>query len=466
MNTIRKNLIYNILYQLLVMILPIITVPYISRVLGKEGVGIFSYTYSIVYYFMLITLLGIGNHGNRMIAKVRDNKEELSKTFQGIYSIQLASGLLMVVAYIIYMVFINKKYEIVSWIQIVYIFSAIFDVNWFFFGLEEFKITVSRNMLVKIISLVLIFLLVKGENGLYIYVLIMSLSTLLSQLLLLPFLLKRISLCKIHIYDIRKHVRPVIIMFFPVVVVSIYTVMDIIMLGELANVSYVGLYEQANKIVKIPLSIITALGTVMLPRISNLVSLNKKDKVLEYIEKSVSFMMFLAFPMWLGLVSISDRFIPLFLGEEFLGASEIVKLMSIVIIFISFANITRTQYLIPYERDKDYIISTSIGAIVNFLLNVILIPSYQAVGACIGTIGAEMFVMIYQCFALRKELPLAKYARICLKYFVGATVMYCVIYQFGYIKLNNIIIIVLQVIMGLIVYGAFNYMYIKSILKR
>ncbi|SCY46664.1 Membrane protein involved in the export of O-antigen and teichoic acid [Lachnospiraceae bacterium XPB1003] len=466
MNSIRRNLVYNILYQILVMFLPIITVPYISRTLGKVGVGIFSYTYSIVYYFMLITLLGIENHGNRMIARVRSDKEELSKTFLGIYSIQITSGLLMVVSYVVYMLFINKKYEVVSWIQIIYLISAIFDINWFFFGLEEFKITVTRNTLVKVLSLFLIFVFVKGENGLFYYTLIMSLSTCISQMLLIPILLKRISFFKIGFRDVKKHLRPVFVLFFPVVVVSIYTVMDKIMLGELADVSYVGIYEQANKMVKIPLSIITALGTVMLPRISNLVSMNQKDKVIEYIEKSVKFMMFLAFPMWLGLVSIADKFIPLFLGSEFLGASEIVKLMSIVIVFISFANITRTQYLIPYERDKDYIISTSIGAVVNFVLNLLLIPVCQAVGACIGTIGAEMVVMLYQCIALKDELPLFKYARICVKYFIGAIVMYCIIGRIDRIKMNDAAIIILQVVIGIVIYGSVNFKYIKKLMIK
>ena len=153
-------------------------------------------------------------------------------------------------------------------------------------------------------------------------------------------------------------------------------------------------------------------------------------------------MMLLAFPMWLGIVAIGERFIPLFLGEDFIEASEIVKYMSIVIIFISFANITRTQYLIPYERDKEYIISTSIGAIINLILNMLLIPKYNAIGACIGTIGAELSVMAYQSFALRKELPILKYFMISLKYCIFSIIMYFVIIQFNYMGLNDIITII------------------------
>ena len=156
MKSLKKNFIYNLIYQILIFIFPLITVPYLSRVLGTSGIGTYSYTYSIVNYFMLITLLGINNYGNRLVAKVRDDKEKLSKTFISIYSIQLISGLIMILLYIVYMFFINSKYQMISWIQMIYIISAILDINWFFYGLEEFKFTIMRSSIVKIISLILL----------------------------------------------------------------------------------------------------------------------------------------------------------------------------------------------------------------------------------------------------------------------------------------------------------------------
>lgn len=465
MNSVRRNLVYNILYQILVLILPFITVPYISRVLGAEGVGVYSYTYSIVYFFMIFTLLGINNHGNRIVAKVRDDKTALSKTFLSIYAIQLASGLLMILLYVIYMFTFNNSYIVVAWLQIIYIFSAIFDINWFFFGLEEFRITVTRNTAVKLVSLVLIFILVRGSDDVYIYTIIMSLSTLVSQLLLIPFLLKRIHLQKISIYDIKEHIKPVIIMFIPSILSSIYTVMDKTMLGYFSSTIEVGIYEQADKIVRIPMGIITALGTVMLPRASNLVAKNKHKEVIKYIDKSVGFMMFLAFPICFGLIAIADNFVPLFLGNDFMKSALLVKCMSVIVVFMSFANILRTQYLMPYEKDKDFVVSLLLGAIMNLVLNYLLIPTYQSFGTCVGTITAEFIVMIYQCVVLKNHLPFLKYLKTCLKYFVFSLIMFVLIIQFNYTALSAYVIITLQIVSGGLIYCMLNIKYIRSLIK-
>ena len=465
MNSVKKNFIYNLIYQLILFVFPLITVPYISRVLGADGVGIYSYTYSVVYYFMIITLLGISNHGNRSIAKVRDDKEKLSKTFFSIYSIQLVSGILMTILYSLYMIFINNSFNDIAWIQIIYIISAIFDINWFFFGMEEFKITITRNTLVKIISLLLMFVFVKTPNDVWIYTLIMTLSTLISQLLLLPFLFKRINFVKISFNDVKKHIKPVLLLFIPVVAVSIYRVMDKIMLGIMKNVYEVGLYEQADKIIIVPIAIISTLGTVMLPRISNLLSNNKIEEVLKYIDKSITFIMFLAFPMCFGLIAVADSFVPLFLGNNFTGSIILVKYMSIVIIFASFANVLRTQYLIPYEKDKIYVISIILGAIINVICNLIFIPMYSSSGALIGTIAAEFIVMFYQAMAIRKELPIKKYLTNIIPFFVSSLLMYIIVYSINLLNINTRIKLVIQVVLGIVIYFAFNYNYIKSIIN-
>ena len=464
MNSVKKNFIYNLIYQLLLFIFPLITVPYISRVLGTDGVGIYSYTHSIVYYFMLITLLGINNHGNRSIAKVRDNKKELSKTFLSIYSIQLVSGLLMIIIYSLYMIFINKNYIDIAWIQIIYIISAIFDINWFFFGLEEFKVTITRNTLVKILSLVLIFVFVKSPNDVIIYTLIMTLSTLLSQLLLVPFLIKRIDIVKITYNDIKKHIKPVLIMFIPVIAVSIYRVMDKIMLGAMTSVSEVGLYEQADKIIIVPIAIISALGTVMLPRISNLVAKDKKEEILSYVEKSIKFIMFLSLPMCFGLIAVSDIFVPMFLGSEFTGSIILVKWMSVTILFASFANVLRTQYLIPYEKDNIYVISIILGAVINVICNLIFIPMYASCGALVGTIAAEFMVMLIQIIGLWKYLPIMEYFKSIFGFAIKAVIMFIIVILVSSLPFNNMIILMIQMLIGGLIYFVLNINYISKLL--
>lgn len=205
MGSIKKNFLYNVFYQMLLLIVPLITVPYISRIIGVKGVGIFSYTYTIVNYFILFAMLGINNYGNRSIAKCRDDKLALSKSFLSIYTIQIISSLLISLFYITYVFFFSTRYKFIAIIQIIALLSCFFDINWFFFGLEKFKITIVRNTVIKILTMLSIFLFVKKSDDLVIYTLITATGTLLSTVVLLPFLTKEIKFVKIGIQD-RKSV--------------------------------------------------------------------------------------------------------------------------------------------------------------------------------------------------------------------------------------------------------------------
>ena len=470
--SIKKNYFYNVAYQILILILPLITAPYISRVIGAEGLGIYSYTYSIAYYFALIGMLGVNNYGNRLIAKCRKNKSELSKRFWEIYSLQLITTVLALIIYIIYMLSITNEYKEYAIIQIIYIISECIDINWFFFGLEKFKLTVMRNTIIKLASVLCIFVFVKTKDDLVKYTFIMTITSLLSQLSLWIFVKKEIEFIKPKISEIKKHIKPNIILFIPVIAVSLYKVMDKIMLGNMTNVQNVGLYENAEKIIGIPLSLITALGTVMLPRMSNLLANNNSEKLYEYIRKSLVFSMFLAVPTIYGLIGIGTDFAPLFFGEEFIQTGIIIQYLAITIIFISIANVIRTQYLIPKEKDKIYVISTIAGAIVNLIMNYLLIPKYQTIGASIGTIFAEFAVFIIQILYVWKELKIKQYIPNLLSFLFKGFVMFIVVCLLNNISANVEIKIVIQIVSAIITYILLNINYIssifniKSILKR
>lgn len=465
MNNPKKNFIYNLIYQILILIIPLITAPYLSRVVGADGVGTYSYTYSIVYYFMLLTLLGINNYGNRSIAKVRDDKRKLSKTFWSLYLFQLLMGVIMLIAYISYLYLFDVKYRNIAIIQTLFIISAMLDINWLFFGLEEFKKTITRSTFVKIGNVILIFLLVKTKNDLWKYTLIMSGMTCLSQLILWSFLRKRISFVKININDIIKHIKSNLILFIPVVAVSLYKMMDKIMLGFLTSVTEVGFYENSEKIVNIPMTLITALGTVMLPRASNMISKGKINEVNKYIDKSISFVMFLSFAMCFGLIGIGYNFAPFYFGKEFQKSGLLIMLLSITLPCLAFANVLRTQYLIPIEKDKIYIKSVSIGAITNLIMNFIFIPKFKSIGACMGTIIAEFMVMLYQAISLRKELAIKEYIIKIIPFFIKSLIMLICIYPFNYIKMNSLIRLILQVCIGGTIYLLLNIKYVLSIVN-
>lgn len=460
----KKNFIYNLIYQLLVLIIPLITAPYLARVIGAAGVGTYSYTYSIVYYFMLLVLLGVSNYGNRSIAKVRDNKQKLSKTFWSIYSLQFIMGLIMLISYFGYVFISNNQFKEIALIQGLFVISAMLDINWMFFGLEEFKKTITRNTVIKVGNVILIFLLVKTTNDLWKYTLIMAGMTCLSQLILWGFLRKKISFVRITIKDIKQHIKPNLVLFIPVIAISLYKIMDKIMLGSITNVTEVGYYENAEKIINIPMTLITALGTVMLPRMSNIVAKGEIGKVNSYISKSIIFVMFMSLAMCFGLIGVGYNFAPFYFGSSFQKTGILIMLLATTLPFLSFANVIRTQYLIPREKDKVYIISVTLGAITNLILNFVLIPKLASIGACIGTIAAEIAVMAYQTFSVRKELTINKHLRSIIPFFIKSVIMFICIYPINYIDLNCVIRLMIQGIVGIVVYGILNFNYIYNVI--
>lgn len=457
---IKKNFIYNLTYQILIMILPFITTPYISRIVGADGVGIQSYTFSIANYFVLFAMLGINNHGNRSIAIVREDKDKLNKTFISIYLAQAIMSILMIVLYIFYITFMVNKYKVVFSIQLIYIIGALLDINWFFFGMEQFKLTVIRNTIIKLLSVLSIFIFVKDSGDLYIYSLILALGSLISQLVLWKYLKKYVTLTKVGVKDITKHIKPIIILFIPVIAVSIYKMLDKIMLGSLSTVTQVGLFENSEKIINIPIGVITALGTVMLPKMSNLLSNDQEKESNRYIEISMKFVMFIAFGSMFGLIGIAPIFIPMFLGNEFIKSIYIMPILSMTILFVAWANVIRTQFLIPKKKDKIYIISTFLGAIVNIIINLILIKKYGAIGVAIGTVFAEGTVAFYQTMMVRKELDVLKYFKESIFFIIPGTIMCFILGWLGNILGKSIITAIMQIIIGGVIYCVISVIYL------
>lgn len=459
--SVKKNLIYNIVYQILLLLLPLITTPYISRVIGAEGVGTYSYTYSIANYFVIIAMLGINNYGNRTIARVRDDKDKLKETFNSLLVFHIIISSIMILLYIAYVVLFIKENKVIFVIQLLYVISAVFDINWFFFGLEQFKLTVTRNTIIKLISVISIFIFVKNKNDLWIYALILASSMLISQCLLWPFVKKFVEFEKPKLEQVKSHLRPCCILFIPVIAVSIYKVMDKIMLGSMSSMTQVGFYENSEKIINIPLGIITALGTVMLPKMSNLKSKGTENESKKYISMSMQFAMIIAIGSIFGLIGIGKNLIPIFLGDEFIECINIVAFLSITILFISWANVIRTQYIIPNRLDKIHVVSTSLGAIVNLIINLLLIKRFGAVGASIGTIFAEFSVAAYVTFKVRNELPIKQYIKVNTPFFITGIIMYISINIMNcFYEDSTIFGVLCKVIVGGVIYIGINSIYL------
>lgn len=458
----NKNFLLNVCYQILVYVFPLITAAYVSRVLNAKNIGIYSYTYSIVYMFMLVAMLGISNHGNRSIAKARDDKEELSSTFWSIYYLQIIITGIVCAGYFLFLLLCTTENKLIFSLQSIFLFSVLMDITWFYSGLEKFKIIIGRNLLIKVISIILIFVFVRNEGDLWIYTLIMGASTFFSQACLVVILRKFVTFKKFSIKTTFAHLKSCLVLFIPVLAYGIYRVMDKIMIGSISSEMELGYYENAEKLVNIPIMLIMALGTVMLPHMANFFKEKGVDNI-EYRSKiydSMKLALIFATIAACGLVLIGKDIAIVLFGDEFKKSGFIICLLSVTIIASAWSNVIRTQFLIPTNKDAIYVMSTIMGAAVNLLFNFIFIPLYGAFGACIGTIAAEFSVMIYQSICVRRQLECVKYLKILFVNFGKALIIIGLAYLAAFQIANIILRLLVKILTAIVLFFLFNYKYV------
>lgn len=458
--SIKLNIIYQMLYEILALSLPLFTSPYVSRVLGPEQLGIYSYTYSIATYFGLIAMLGVKNNGNREIAKCSNDREKISKKFSSIYFIQLCMSVITGLVYIVFLVVNTSAYSTVFLIQILYIVSYYIDITWFFYGLENFKLTSLCNATVKLLTFVGIFAFVRTKNDLNCYCLIIACSTLISQIIPWFVFHKYADIVRPDIDVVKANIRPMLVLFIPVLATTIYNVMDKIMVGALNTKVQLGYYENAEKIINCVKTVITSFGIVMMPRMSKLVAENNKEDSRRYMNDSTEIIMLLAFGMAFGIAAIAFEFAPVFWGDEFSACGILLIGLSVTLPFSAFGNIIRTQYLIPNGMDTTYVVAVTIGALMNLICNLMFIPRMGAQGAVFGTIVAEAMLCIAQVVAVGKKLPISQYIKNMFPYFIFGGIMLASIRMLK-LSVNPIINLVVQIVIGLIIYVLLSLLYLK-----
>ena len=460
-SSIKKNLGMQTAFQILNTCLPLITAPYLSRTLGATSLGVYSFTSSIVSYFSLFAMLGTVNYGTRTIAAVKGNKEERSKCFWSIFMFQFIITLLCLVAYSVYMFWGCKDNYIVAWIQGITIVCCCFDINWLFFGVENFKITVTRSMIVKIVTVILILLTVKTAEDLWLYTLIMAMGTLVSQIVLWIYVPQYISFSKISIKDIRVHIKPNIILFIPLLAMSVYHIMDKTMLGILSSYDQNGFYYNADKLINIPLCIINGIGTVMLPRMTALYNSDKKKEANELLMLSLEGVGLVSIVLACGITAISKEFIPFFFGKGYESCILLTIVLSPVLVIKGFTNTVRTQYLVPLKMENYYIGSVLSGAVTNLFLNLLLIPKFGALGAGLGTLFAEFVACVVQFIVVGKKIDLKNCFRNCFVYLCAGILMVVAVRLISNISVNLILKILIEIVVGGIVFilvtGIFIY---------
>lgn len=448
---IVKNFLFNVSYQVFILLVPLVTTPYISRVLGSEGVGINAYTNSIIQYFILFGSIGISTYGNRQIAYSRGNARDVSQDF---WEISILRFLTIAISYIAFLIYLNfvSQYHGFFFAQSFQIIAAAFDISWLFMGLENFKITVLRNFVVKIISLVCIFTMVKTENDLGTYILILSLSLLVGNLSLWGYLKRYISKPDFKNLKIFKHIKPSISLFIPQVAIQIYLVLNKTMLGSISGVKSAGYFEYSDRIVKIVLAVVTSIGTVMLPRMASIYASRDFGKLKQYMYTTGDFINFLSIPLMFGLAAIAPTFSVWFMGEEFSITGNLMIVESAVIFLIGWGVMLGNQYLIPTNQTGKYTWAVSISALVNLVLNVPLIYSIGVMGATIATVASEITSTGLQLFFIRRQIEIPKLFKGLWKYLLSGLIMFLIVRYLNNIFTMTIVTLATEVVAGALIY--------------
>lgn len=496
-NSVKRNFIYNVIYQVFVLIVPLVTTPYLSRVLLAEGIGQYSFTYSLVNYFVLIAALGFGVYAQREIAKHQGDKHKQSIIFFEILIVRFFSVSVSVITFAtLCFSGVFQTYQTLMWWWIILIISQEFDITFLFQGNEQFGKIVFRNVFIKTVIIIMVFVLVKKPDDVWIYILCFEMGILLGNLSLWFYLPKYLTKVKVNELHPIKHIKPTLKLFIPTIATSIYTMVDKTLIGILIQDTYIdyevhivngvemtveivkkvsdlenGYYSQAEKLINLSLAIITALGTVMIPRNSYEYSQGHVDKVKDNIYTASRFVFFIGIPIMFGLVGAAPNILPWLLGEGYDRSVGLLQIFSSLTVIMGISNVLGLQFLVPYKMDNKYAIAIIFGAVLNIILNLVLIPFYWSYGAVIASVISELAITALMFFFVRKEISLFKILKMSIKYFIAGLIMLAAVYFTGQHlgpNIPNTCILVFEgiaiyFVMMLILHEKFTYLIINKI---
>lgn len=457
--SVAFNSLFNVAYKLLNVVFPLVTTTYVARVLLADGVGKVAYAQNIVGYFLALAALGIPNYGTREIAKIRNDLEKTNKLFSELLVINFFSTAFFSIAYfsiILSFPFFkeNLTLHIVVGLSLLFKF---FEVTWFYQGFENFAYITIRSFIVKLVCLIWIFLFVKTKDDFVMYALVSVIAIGLNDIFNIAYLKKFNVKFSIKNAELKRHIKPIFVLFASVIAIELYTMVDTTMIGWLCDESSVGLYSNSMKIIRILIGVVSGVAGVLLPRLSYHYSHNEINECSQLVSKALMVMIFLYIPCQLGLLMEGDIIMPLLFGESFSKGGITLQIASLLICTLGFSNLFGTQILLTFGQEKKLFISTIIAAILNVSLNVFLIPIYAQNGAACASVIAEGTVTVLTCFYSMK------YIRIRVpKKFVLCSIFSCalLVSTFGIIKsyLNSyLLVLVCSMFSGGIVYIIFNY---------
>jgi len=472
--SLKKNYIMNLGYQIIAIILPIITTPYVSRILHADGIGAYSYTFSIATYFSLFATLGVATYGQLEIAKCRNNIEERTTILFEVFVGRALTTFIVLIAYFA-LAFLFGTYQVLYYLMGINLISVALDISWFFQGMELFKLTVIRNLCIRLASVILVFIFVRKESDIYIYTIIIQGSTLVGNVALFPYLKKYCAKISIRKPKLLKHWKQSLIFFIPTIATSVYTVLDKSMIGWLTNSSLQnGYYEQSHKIEQMLLLGVTALGTVTLPRMVYLFKDGNQKEIQRIMSSTLTFILCLSIPLCVGTFFVAPVLVPVFLGDGYEPCIVLLRVFSVLIIIVGLDNTIGKQCLMAKGKQKQFNIGVIVGAVCNLIINLILIPQFQALGAAIGSVCAEGVILTIFFVFSRQMLDYKLIVRTVIKYFAVSLFMGLIIWLIEILFGVSWVTLIIQMTAGFIFYfgvlliikDKFVSGIIKSIFKR
>ena len=454
-STILKNYMFNVLYQLFLILVPIIVTPYVSRVLQPEGVGQFSFSSSIITYFTIFAALGCNLYGQREISKYQGDKHKQSVVFYEIFIVRIFSTFLVLALNLILCAFnIYGAYNTLMWILSINIFAVIFDFSFVLQGNEAFGKLVLRNIIVRSLSVASIFIFVKSADDVWVYTLITAITLVVSNLAIIFYLRNMIERVSFRELKPSRNIVPVLRFFIPTIVISIYTILDKTLIGVILHSdAQNGYYEQAYKIVSVAVTLVTALSLVMVSRNSYEKHRGNSDKLKSNVYFASQLVMFIGFPIMFGVMAVAQNINLWFFGP---GYNDVIVLMIFfapLIMAIGLNNVTGIQYMMAVGRENTFTITVLVGAILNCILNLILIYAIGVLGAVIASVVAETAILLLQLFILRNEISVKKFLFSGWKCFLSSIVMFAVLWFIKDYFESSILNTSLLVVIGVVIYG-------------
>lgn len=448
---IRNNFLILSMYKIFEMLMPMMTSPLLSRRLGVDALGYFTYKHCVVSMFVIFAELGCYRYGLREIAKVRNDTELLKRTYSDIFFAHFFNGTITFLFYFAYCFFFDQ-FDVYTIVLSCNIFSNMIDNAFLYVGLEKIGSLTVRDTAIKLITFVLIVVLIRNSSDLLVYTSVMSGSAVVCRIVAFIYSKKYCSLEKPKIHNCIKHYRPMAKLMIPALASVTYQSMDKIMIGAMYGNSATGYYECASKSL-IPKNIITALGTVLCPQITNLYAIGRVDEAGEQFEKSFITSMILSFAFMFGISAVAPEFAPLFWGTGFEVCAPLLIGLSFSIPLWAIGEVIRNQYLLPVARDNEYTISFVMGVIVNAIINAMLIPFYGAMGAIIATLAAELTMSLVQIRLVRNNIPSLKYIVSTIPYFIVGIIMFAVVRMTAtYVYSSLLTCVIVETICGMIIF--------------